>query len=225
MSLLLNIDTALETGSVCLCKNGTIIGSSVNHRQHDHAAWLHPAIHELLVNHKLEASHLDAIAVTIGPGSYTGLRIGLSAAKGLCYALGKPLITVGTLEVLASLVVDEADQLICPVIDARRMEIFTAIYNKALQLISEPGAMVLLQDSFSDILKDQKVLFCGNAVTKMQTVIESPNASFTNKNFTALHLAPLAYQRFNVGSFADLAYTEPLYLKEFYFLQPKVKGN
>jgi tRNA threonylcarbamoyladenosine biosynthesis protein TsaB len=225
MSLLLNIDTALETGSVCLSKNGTIIGSHVNHQQHDHAAWLHPAIHDLLHNNKLEAPQLDAIAVTIGPGSYTGLRIGLSAAKGLCYALDKPLITVGTLEVLASLVIDDAEQLICPVIDARRMEIFTALYNKEFQLISEPGAMVLEKNSFSDILKDQQVLFCGNAVTKMPPVISSPNASFVNKAFTAPDLAPLAFQRFIAGSFADLAYTEPLYLKEFYFQQPKVKGN
>lgn len=225
MSLLLNIDTALETGSVCLANSATIIGSSVNHHQHDHAAWLHPAIHELLQNNNLEAGQLDAIAVTIGPGSYTGLRIGLSAAKGLCYALNKPLITVSTLEVLASLVVDEADQLICPVIDARRMEIFTALYDKDLQLISEPGAMVLQQDSFSNILANQQVLFCGNAVTKMQPVISSPNASFTNKGLTAIHLAPLAYQRFTSGSFADLAYTEPLYLKEFYCPEPKVKRN
>jgi len=225
MSLLLNIDTALETGSVCLSKNGTVIGSSVNHQQHDHAAWLHPAINELLHNNNLNAGQLDAIAVTIGPGSYTGLRIGLSAAKGLCYALHKPLITVSTLEVLASIVIDEAEQLICPVIDAKRMEIFTALYNKELQLISEPGAMVLQQDSFSDILTDQKVLFCGNAVLKIQPVITSTNASFTNKTPSALHLAPLAYQRFIADSFADLAYTEPLYLKEFYFPQPKVKGN
>ncbi len=225
MSLLLNIDTALETGSVCLTNSATIIGSSVNHQQHDHAAWLHPAIHELLQNNNLEAGQLDAIAVTIGPGSYTGLRIGLSAAKGLCYALNKPLITVSTLEVLASLVIDDADQLICPVIDARRMEIFTAIYDKDLQLISDPGAMVLQQDSFSTILSGQQVLFCGNAVTKMQPVISSPNASFTNKAFTAIHLAPLAYQRFTSGSFADLAYTEPLYLKEFYFPEPKVNRN
>ena len=174
MSLLLNIDTALETGSVCLANSATIIGSSVNHQQHDHAAWLHPAIHELLQNNNLEAGQLDAIAVTIGPGSYTGLRIGLSAAKGLCYALDKPLITVSTLEVLASLAVDEADQLICPVIDARRMEIFTALYNKDLQLIREPGALVLQHDSFSDILSDQQVIFCGNAVTKCNRLLPHP---------------------------------------------------
>jgi tRNA threonylcarbamoyladenosine biosynthesis protein TsaB len=225
MSLLLNIDTALETGSVCLAQSGTTIESRVNHHQHDHAAWLHPAIHELLHHNKLEAAQLDAIAVTIGPGSYTGLRIGLSAAKGLCYALNKPLITVSTLELLASLVIDDADQLICPVIDARRMEIFAALYNKDLQLISEPGAIVLQYDSFSNILASQQVLFCGNAVTKMQPLITSPNASFTNRVTSALHLAPLAYQRFTSGSFADLAYTEPLYLKEFYFPEPKVKGN
>lgn len=225
MSLLLNIDTALETGSVCLAESGKVIESNMNHHQHDHATWLHPAIHELLQNNNLEAGQLDAIAVTIGPGSYTGLRIGLSAAKGLCYALSKPLITVSTLEVMASLAVDEADQLICTVIDARRMEIFTALYNKDLQLIREPGALVLQHDSFSDILSNQQVLFCGNAVTKIQPLITSPNASFTNKASTALHLAPLAYQRFTSGSFADLAYTEPLYLKEFYFPQPKVKGN
>jgi tRNA threonylcarbamoyladenosine biosynthesis protein TsaB len=225
MSLLLNIDTALETGSVCLSNEGKIIESSVNHQQHDHASWLHPAIKDILQLCKVAPAQLDAIAVTIGPGSYTGLRIGLSAAKGICYALNKPLITVSTLEVLASLVINEAEELICPVIDARRMEIFAAIYNKKLELVSQPGALLLEQDSFIDYLSNGKVLFCGNAVTKMQPLITSPNAAFTNKMATALHLTPLAYQRFIAGSFADLAYTEPLYLKEFYFPQPKVKGN
>jgi len=216
MSLLLNIDTALETGSVCLSANANIIDSRINHQQQDHAAWLHPAIDLLLKKNQVDIRELNAVAVTIGPGSYTGLRIGLSAAKGLCYALNIPLITVTTLEVLASVVVDEADELICPVIDARRMEIFTALYDKNLNRITEPGAMVVNEESFADILVNKKVLFCGNAIEKVRLLIKSPNALFLIKPATALELAPLANQRFTDRHFADLAYTEPLYLKEFY---------
>lgn len=221
MSLLLNIDTSLETGSVCLSDADNIVEILLNHNQQDHAAWLHPAIQSLLKQNNITASQLDAIAVTIGPGSYTGLRIGLAAAKGICYALNKPLITINTLEVLASAVVDQATDLICPVIDARRMEIFTAVYDKNLQVIEKPTAMVVDKESFTNILADRKLLFCGNAVNKIQPLITSSGASFTKMLFTAKQLVPLAIQRYNNSIFADIAYTEPLYLKEFHFVKPK----
>src|SRR5215831_19352433 len=125
MPIILNIDTSVESASVCLSNDGDVVGLSVNNNKKDHAAWLHRAIQELVKNTGLTLSDLDAIAISIGPGSYTGLRIGLSAAKGLCYALNIPLISVNTLQMMAHAARKEDVQFICPLIDARRMEVFT----------------------------------------------------------------------------------------------------
>ena len=141
MALILNIDTAVESASVCLSKDAEILQLLVNDNRRDHALWLHPAINESITGSGAKTSNLEAIAVTIGPGSYTGLRIGLSAAKGLCYALNIPLITINTLLAMAYSSRDEAGDLFCPMIDARRNEVFTAIYNKVPEEIVKPSAM------------------------------------------------------------------------------------
>lgn len=217
MSLILNIDTALENASVCLAESGKVMDESVNNIRQDHAAWLHPAIDILLKKNNTSLSQLSAIAVTIGPGSYTGLRIGLSAAKGFCYALSIPLITINTLEIIARTVKEEAAALICPLVDARRMEVFTALYDTNMQVLKEPHNLVVDENSFSEILSTQKILFCGNGSKKLQAVIHSTNATFNTMDYTTAKMAPLAAEYFMQRKFADLAYTEPLYLKEFYF--------
>src|SRR6266513_982784 len=130
MSLLLNIDTAIETASICLSKDGNVLHLSINENQKDHAAWLTVAIQEMMQNSGYQLNQLNAIAVTIGPGSYTGLRVGLSTAKGLCYVLKIPLLTIGTLEMMAFAAKQNPVDLLCPMIDARRMEVFTAVYDK-----------------------------------------------------------------------------------------------
>src|SRR5689334_17760726 len=127
MSLVLNIDTAVETASICLSEDRKILQVSINENQKDHAAWLSVAIQNMMINAGYRLNQLHAIGITIGPGSYTGLRVGLSAAKGLCYALNIPLITIGTLEMMAFAAKDEPADLLCPLIDARRMEVFTAL--------------------------------------------------------------------------------------------------
>jgi len=216
MSLVLNIDTALETASVSLAREGNILASETHAEPRDHAGWLHPAIERIMHKAGHPLSGISAVAVSIGPGSYTGLRVGLSSAKGFCYALGVPLITVGTLEILAATVCDSAAGLICPMIDARRMEVYAAIYDNTLKEIIPPQARVLDADSFSELLSKEPVLFTGNGIVKFQPLVNHPHASFANPATDPQPLAHLSFQYLQKGKIADLAYTEPLYIKEFY---------
>lgn len=216
MSLILNIDTALDTASVCFAKDGEPLELIKNENSRDQAAWLHQTIAQLLKKNNLKPNQLEAVSVSIGPGSYTGLRVGLSAAKGLCYALQIPLIAVSTLEMLAFAVQEEATDLICPMIDARRMEVFVALYDKSLQEKIPAHALILDECSFTAILSTDKILFCGTGSKKLQTLISNSNAIFTKTSSNASHLSKLSHNRFRKNEFSDLAYTEPLYIKEFY---------
>jgi tRNA threonylcarbamoyladenosine biosynthesis protein TsaB len=216
MAILLNIDTALETASVCLSDNSKSIALSINENQKDHAAWLHPAIRKVLHDQGLHVGDLAAIAISIGPGSYTGLRIGLSAAKGLCYALNIPLIAVGTLEMIAHGVREIDTDFICPMIDARRMEVYAAVYNKSLQEIVRPAAINLNENSFFNLLLTHKIAFCGSGHNKLQTILCHDNAIFIDSRATAADLAQLAFKNWENKSFASIAYTEPFYIKEFF---------
>jgi len=216
MALILNIDTSTETASVCLSKEGRILLLKKNDQQKDHASWLHVAIKQLMEEAGIELNLIDAVAVTIGPGSYTGLRVGLSAAKGICFALEKPLITVNTLLVMASAIKHEAADLLCPMIDARRMEVFTAIYTKELEAIKKPMAMIIDENSFSEELQSNTICFSGSGSIKLKATLKNPNAVFSDVLFDATHLVTLAEPLYEKKQFADLAYTEPLYLKEFY---------
>lgn len=216
MAIILNIDTAVETASVCLSDDAEVIRQAINENQKDHAAWLHTAIGNLINDAQLQLNDINAVAISIGPGSYTGLRIGLAAAKGFCYALNIPLIAINTLEMMANAVIKEQGEFICPLIDARRMEVFTATYNKSLQEITKPFALIVDKNSFADLLSSGKVIFCGNGSKKLQTILHHDNAFYSNIAATATDLAHLASICFRDNKFADLAYTEPYYLKEFY---------
>ena len=224
MATLLHIDTALEVASIALSKEDRFVDDRTNSIQNDHAAWLHTAIDELLTKNNCSTRDLDAIAVTIGPGSYTGLRVGLSTAKGLCYALQRPLITVSSLQLLASvtdvsgLITEDpvsAEVLICPLIDARRMEVYYALYDQHLQELSAPAALVLDQNSFVDTLAHKKIIFCGNATEKFKKLGRHPHAFFADRLAGAREMAPLAFKKFVKKDFADLAYSAPQYVKEF----------
>jgi tRNA threonylcarbamoyladenosine biosynthesis protein TsaB len=216
MSLILNIDTALDTASVCLSEDGNVLQLSFSENQKDHASWLHTEIAELLQKSGHRIKDLNAVAVSIGPGSYTGLRVGLAAAKGFCYALQIPLITINSLKIIAFAVKEEAIDIICPMIDARRMEVFTAVYDKDLREKISPHAMVVDEKSFASFLLSGNTLFCGNGVKKLQPIISNSNALFSNTIADASHLSRLSFNCYNKKEFADLAYTEPLYIKEFY---------
>ena len=226
MALILNIDTALDTGAISLAQDGTVLASAINESQKDHAIWIHNAISKLMEESELSLGNLDAIGVCIGPGSYTGLRIGLSTAKGLCYALKIPLITINTLEMMTVSAIKEVEMstpdllteilLFCPMIDARRMEVFTAVYDLNLREIIKPHARILDEHSFEEILMRQKMLFWGNGSLKFRKVCQNARAMFKKMPLNTFALATLTYRNFIGSNFAELAYTEPLYLKEFF---------
>ncbi|HEX8331516.1 MAG TPA: tRNA (adenosine(37)-N6)-threonylcarbamoyltransferase complex dimerization subunit type 1 TsaB [Segetibacter sp.] len=222
MPLILNIDTATELASVCLSNNEEILALKENSVQKEHASFIHVAIKEVMDRAGKPLKDIDAVAVTAGPGSYTGLRVGMATAKGLCYALGKPLITINTLEVMTHAAIEgqngatTRDTLFCPMIDARRMEVFTALYNSSLKELLSPCALILDSFFFNKWLDDRKILFFGNGSKKFKDIADHKNASFIDFYFSASHLSTLANKCFNNHQFANLAYAEPLYIKEFH---------
>lgn len=219
MSYILNIDTATEHASVCISLNNTVLAIRENADQKNHASFIQPAIASLVTETGIALHQLAAIAVTGGPGSYTGIRVGMATAKGICYTLDKPLIIINTLEVMAFAAIQEeanTDLLYCPLIDARRMEVFTAIYNYSLQPILEPQPMVLDSESFATFLQKQPILFAGSGMEKLKEILMHPNALFKIIDRNAEHLSILAHQALTQQAFADLAYSEPLYLKAFF---------
>jgi tRNA threonylcarbamoyladenosine biosynthesis protein TsaB len=231
MALILNIDTALDKAYISLAENKKGLGYAINETTRDHAAWMQPAIDKLIKESGFRIADLNAIGVSIGPGSYTGLRIGLSTAKGLCFALKIPLITINTLEIMAFSAINEIethdpdlfsqDLFICPMIDARRMEVFAAVYNSSLIKIYEPHSRILDALAFDELLRRQKILFLGNGSLKFQQVCQNANAIFKKTALNPFALSELTYKNFIGNNFATLAYAEPLYLKEFFTKQPE----
>jgi tRNA threonylcarbamoyladenosine biosynthesis protein TsaB len=218
MAIILHIDTAVESASVCLAEDKEITGFESNSIQKEHSSWLHPAIDRLFKSAGRKLSNADAVAVTIGPGSYTGLRVGMAAAKGLCFSLGLPLIGINTLELMARDLTtkDLSAQFIIPVIDARRMEVFTAVYDHELREIRPPHALIITANSYDEFSGKGSVIFTGNAVAKLKQVIRHDNVLFNDGMPDARSMAGLASERFEEKVFSDVAYTEPLYVKEFY---------
>ncbi len=216
MSLLLNIDTALEIASICLSNNSKVLQYAENATQKDHSGWLHKAIQQVLKNENLSINDLAAVAVTIGPGSYTGLRVGLSAAKGICYALNIPLLTINNLYLFASIVENSDADLICACIDARRMEVYTAIYNRNLEEVLPPQALILNEKSFSEQLNGRKVCFCGNSNVKINSVVLLDNAVFFDAIPNAKSMVGIATQLLIDKAMTNLSTIEPLYVKPFY---------
>jgi len=222
MSIILNIDTSIETASVSIAREGNILISVKNAVQKDHAGFLHVAIKELLANSLIDLKQLDAIAVTKGPGSYTGLRVGMATAKGLAYALNKPLICIGTLDMLAQAAIQLPGQdtssktLFCPMIDARRMEVYTAVFEADMKEVLPACAMILNEHSFGEFLKDNDVLFVGSGAAKWSKLVKAANAGFLNDIDATNALAYLSYNKFKESDFSNLSYSEPLYVKDFF---------
>ena len=176
-------------------------------------------IEELISKSQITMQDLDAIAVSEGPGSYTGLRIGVSAAKGLCYALDIPLIAVPTLDVL-SRQVKIKEGYIVSMLDARRMEVYAAVYDKAYNTIEATNAKIIDENSFTDLLQKHKLYFNGNAVDKVKAVLQHENAVFFDTSFpSANEMAKLSYEKYKKSDTEDVAYFEPFYLKEFIALK------
>lgn len=225
MALLLHIDTATTHAGVCLSQDRTVLHMLESPELQQHAAFVQPAIQQLLLHTKHRLSEVDAVCVTAGPGSYTGLRVGLATAKGMAYALQKPLILLNTLEVMAQGLLTEKTEaaqtfdpatLLCPMIDARRMEVFTAVYDLSLQTIHPPQAMVLDAQSFAAQLKEKQMIFCGNGHDKLKLLLQDHHAMFSTHRHHVSDMVPLAHQAYEKQVFADLAYAEPFYVKAFY---------
>jgi tRNA threonylcarbamoyladenosine biosynthesis protein TsaB len=218
MSLILNIDTAQEIAFVSLAENGETIGFEQNENQKDHGAFLHLAMKKLMTASEKNFSDLDAVAVTKGPGSYTGLRVGMASAKGICYALQKPLLAICTLKMMAqstTALATEENAIICPMIDARRMEVFTALYQNSLNEIVAPMPLILNKDSFAAYLNEGKVIFLGSGAPKFNDLIGHEHAIFLPTSSYVQALADLSYKAYQSSDFADLAKVTPSYLKEY----------
>ena len=218
MALILSIETSAPICSVSLHDEGKLKGISEVAVENSHSEVLTVLIDNLLKNTFVKKSDLDAVAVSMGPGSYTGLRIGLSTAKGLCYALEIPLLAIDTLKAMASQVQthysSSADVLFCPMLDARRMEVYHAIYDQNLNEIQKTEPLIF-EEGVLNGYRDKKLLYFGNGAEKGQEVLNEPNFKFIEGVETsALAMGKLAYQKFQNQEFEDVAYCEPFYLKD-----------
>lgn len=223
MALILNIETATKNCSVSLSDKGNIVNyREIAEQGYSHAEKLHVFIEEVLLEASVQFSDLKAVAVSQGPGSYTGLRIGVSAAKGLCYALNIPMIALDTLSVLAHQI-QVKQGLIIPMIDARRMEVYSAIFDSQYQKIMETQAEIITEESFNAY--DETIYFLGDSTTKCKEVLKRSNYIFMEEIVypSSKDMAKLSYEKYQENDFVDVAYFEPLYLKDFVATTPKSK--
>lgn len=227
MATILQIETATQVCSAALSHNGVTIAIKEETDRNIHASKLTLFIEEIMQAENLKYQDLDAIAVSKGPGSYTGLRIGVSTAKGLCFALDKPLICINTLEMMANGYMQKHPNfggLLIPMIDARRMEVFTAVYTNKLAYRDAVSAKIIDDKSFRLELTNNYIAFFGDGAAKCQNTIDSPNAHFSLDNFnSAANMSNLALKAFQEKHFEDVAYFEPYYLKDFVATAPKPK--
>ena len=231
MAKILCIETSASALSVCLAEDCVLLADRVCTEPRQQAALTAPLVKEVLDAAGCTVKDCDAICVSAGPGSYTGLRVGVSTAKGLAFGAGKPLIAVGTLDILvqgASSCPTPTSSCptptsscpaptghLVPMIDARRMEVYTAVYSPDGQRLTPVEARVVEEDSFADYLSKGPVLFIGDGAQKCSQVIKHPNASFLESAPMARDMVPLAFKAFEAGKFEDTAYFEPFYLKDF----------
>ena len=227
MALILQLETSSSSCSVALSLNGETLAIKEADERNIHAGSLTLFIQEVMNNAQKSMPDLDAVAVSMGPGSYTGLRIGVSTAKGLCFALEIPLIAVNTLQVMAHGFVSSANpvsaDLLCPMIDARRMEVYTAVYNLQGKEILPVDARIIDENSFSEFLNGSKIVFFGDGAMKCADVLsKNPNASFSaGFRNSAKDMNAIALEKYNRKEFEDVAYFEPYYLKDFVATQPR----
>lgn len=215
MAILLCIETATTNCSVALSVNGSVIALKEDRSdRYSHAEQLHVFINLVLEEAGVGKEQLDAVVVSKGPGSYTGLRIGVSAAKGLCYALDKPLVSVSTLRALAGQV--KGTDFIIPMLDARRMEVYAAVFGAQYELLRETQAEIVDESSFEEYLQQGPTTFIGSGVEKFQKLVTHENAKYVKDAMpSASDLAPIAEEKFMKRDFEDVAYFEPYYLKDF----------
>jgi tRNA threonylcarbamoyladenosine biosynthesis protein TsaB len=234
MALILNIETSTEVCSVSLARNGQLLFKKESIDGMNHSRLLTVFIEQLFAENNILINAIDAVAVSKGPGSYTGLRIGVSVAKGLCYGLNIPLISINSLEILGIYAAknlakynvsnDGKTVLFCPMIDARRMEVYTALYNSVGEEIRPVSAEIVDENFLSEIFENHKILFFGNGAEKCKTTIKHKNAFFRGPMETsAQFMQTIAEEKFDKEEFENVAYFEPFYLKNFVATIPKNK--
>jgi tRNA threonylcarbamoyladenosine biosynthesis protein TsaB len=218
MALILSLETSTDVCSVALHDDQVLVGESSISEPQAHASRLAPLIQQLLSSFSVSPAQLKAVAVSAGPGSYTGLRIGASTAKGICFALGIPLVSVPTLHLIAyqGSFANPDGALLCPMIDARRMEVYMQVFDKELKIIRNVEAVVIDENSFSELLGQHKMLFFGNGAGKCREVIRNANAVFLEGiSPSATFLGDLAVRKFQSGDVEDVVSFKPFYLKDF----------
>ena len=232
MALILCIETGTDICSVGLSRDGELVSLRESDEGRDHAKRVGVFVDELLRETGIAPDELDAIAVGMGPGSYTGLRIGVSFAKGMCYGLQIPLVAVGSLDALAEVAIEDNeaglldvkdwnDAVLCPMVDARRMEVYTRLFNAAGEPLSEVSAEIVTEESFAEWRKGRQLVIFGNGAAKCREIL--PDATYVNITPSARGLARLAEQRLQEGKTEDIAYFEPFYLKDFIVIPSKKK--
>lgn len=236
MALILYIETSTQVCSVALAENATLLASRESREKNIHSGIITIFIEEVLRAAGKKFPELDAVAVSKGPGSYTGLRIGVSTAKGVCYALGKPLIAIGTPEAMAEGMIEAIAPirqdlasgriLLCPMIDARRMEVYSGLFDGSLKSIRGIQAEIITSESFNDLFQDHIIFFAGDGAEKCREVLgHQPNARFIQGFLpSATYMIRQAENKFEKKEFEDVAYFEPFYLKDFIPGIPRVKG-
>lgn len=231
MTHIICIETATPVCSIALVSNGTVVGLKESDRKNSHAKMVGVFIQQLLSEAGLKASDLVAVAVSKGPGSYTGLRIGVSTAKGLCYALSIPLLAINTLRLMATGLITKLknekikNTLFCPMIDAKRMEVYCAIYDSEGNEQLKTNAVIVDNNTFNNYLEKQKMIVFGDGAEKCKPVITHPNVEFVDDfRSSAAFMHTIAFQKYKDKTFEDVAYFEPFYLKDFIAGVPKVKG-
>ena len=224
LTYILNIETATKNCSVSVAENGNCIAiKELNNGHYSHAEVLHPFINEVLELANISMNDIHAVAVSKGPGSYTGLRIGVSAAKGLCFSKDIPLISINTLTSLAAACIKN-EGIIIPMLDARRMEVYSAIFNHDFDEIRTIEAEIIDENSFSEYLSREKVYFLGDAVEKCKEILQHENAIFIEKTFpSAKEMCQLSFEKYKKNDIEDVAYFEPFYLKDFKAVPEKKK--
>ncbi|MCW8896847.1 MAG: tRNA (adenosine(37)-N6)-threonylcarbamoyltransferase complex dimerization subunit type 1 TsaB [Flavobacteriales bacterium] len=226
MSILLGIETATKVCSIALSNENELLAIEEVGGAYSHAENVTNFIEKVVKKANINFNDIDAIAVSKGPGSYTGLRIGVSSAKGLCYALNKPLIAIDTLQAMALRMAKQIsvkNLFFCPMIDARRMEVYTAIYNANNELVEPISAKIIDENSFSKYLDNQKVMFFGDGAEKCKTLFSGNKNAFFNESVlpSAIEINELALKKLNNNQLEDVAYFEPFYLKDFIATTPK----
>ncbi len=217
MALILNLETATTNCSVSLAKDGNLLAlEEHNTPNFSHSEQLHVFVQEVLKMASLDMNDLEAIAVSKGPGSYTGLRIGVSAAKGLCFVLDIPLISIPTLSIMAEQAKDSKKDYIIPVLDARRMEVYSAVFDNSLCQIRETRAEVINQDSFKEYISKGNILVVGSGAEKCKEILKDQKVEFNTAIVpSSREMCQLSFKKFKENNFEDVAYFEPYYLKDF----------